>query len=222
MTDSLILDLFRIDLRDKKIIVVGGGPVAVKRVRRLLSFGAIVKIIAKEITEEMGELAQNSRVSLEKREVSKEDIEDAYLVIAATDNREVNHSVQSWAKQKGILCNRADIATEGDVHFSAPLTPEESPFKISMLSGEAGPVFSHWVKRRFFGEKEITEMEKVWHLLKTGRQFLDEMRVHGRRRKQLLESLMESVEQKKSHPEFYMDRDEIRKFLEDLLQKSHS
>lgn len=218
MTDLPLPDLFGIDLRDKKVIVVGGGPVAVKRVRRLLSSGAVVKVIAIELSDEMFTLS-HSRLCIEQRSVVEQDIIEAFLVITATDDSEVNSAVQRWAKQKGIMCNRADVGTEGDFSFSALLTPEENSFKIAMVSGDAGPVFSQWVKRRFFGEKEISEMENAWHALKIGRQVLEEKGVHGLLRKQLLELLIQFFEQKKSHPDFRLSQDEIRKFLEDYLQE---
>ena len=73
-----------IDLSDKNIVVVGGGNIATRRVKTLLSFTRNIRVIAPKVTMEMMELGKAGYVELITRPVKRTDFAMAYMVIAAT------------------------------------------------------------------------------------------------------------------------------------------
>ena len=77
-----------IDLSDKNIVVVGGGNIATRRVKTLLSFTRNIRVIAPKVTMEMMELSKTGYVELLTRPVKRSDFAMAYMVIAATNDRE--------------------------------------------------------------------------------------------------------------------------------------
>ena len=75
-----------IDLSDKKIVVVGGGNIATRRVRTLLQFTRNITAIAPKCTMELQELGKTGYVHLITRAVKRSDFDMAYMVIAATND----------------------------------------------------------------------------------------------------------------------------------------
>jgi siroheme synthase-like protein len=89
--------------------LVGGGPVAERRVRAMLEFGVCLTVIAPEPSEGIRVLARDDLLILETREYAgAEDIQNAALVIAAANDRELNRRVAADAHRAGILVNAAD------------------------------------------------------------------------------------------------------------------
>ena len=79
-----------IDLSDKKIVVVGGGNIATRRVRTLLQFTRNITAIAPKCTMELQELGKTGYVNLITRPVKRSDFDMAYMVIAATNDWKLN------------------------------------------------------------------------------------------------------------------------------------
>ncbi len=102
-----------IDLFGKKVIVVGGGKIALRRVQTLLSFGADVTIIAPECQ------SVPDGVTYLKRRYMEGDLSGAFLVVSATDDRNVNHLVGEEAKRNGIFASIADCREESTFFFPA-------------------------------------------------------------------------------------------------------
>ena len=112
-----------LDMKDRKVLVVGGGFVALQKIKTLLDSGAIVKVITKElIAEKIKELP----VSLEIREYNENDMIGVSIVIAATNSHEVNTKIFEHSKKYNVLLNAVDdkencdfilgaIANKGDI-----------------------------------------------------------------------------------------------------------
>lgn len=131
------------NLRDKKCLVIGGGKVAQRKITGLLQCNAIVVVVSPKITETIEQLAANGKITYYQRVYSSEDLTDAYLVISATDNSEVNSQVAKACQQKGILVNVADepslcsffvnsVIRRGDLTISIS-TNGKSPLLASTL-----------------------------------------------------------------------------------------
>ena len=94
-----------LDMKDRKVLVVGGGFVALQKIKTLLDSGAIVKVITKElIAEDIKELP----VSLEIREYNENDMIGVSIVIAATNSHEVNTKIFEHSKKYNVLLNAVD------------------------------------------------------------------------------------------------------------------
>ncbi len=114
-----------LDVAGRRVVVVGGGRVAMRRARRLLDAGALVTVIAPEVRAEFAELGASSLTVL-RRPYLDGDLDGAWLVHAATDDPDVNEAVATTAEQRRIWCVRADagqgsaarmpaVARHGDV-----------------------------------------------------------------------------------------------------------
>ena len=106
-----------IELQGKKVLVAGGGKIAARRIKALAEFGALVTAAAPQICDEVRSLWEAGRIRWENRPVKREDVEDAFLVIAATDSREANHQVVLWCREAGVPVNAADKKEECDFYF---------------------------------------------------------------------------------------------------------
>jgi uroporphyrin-III C-methyltransferase/precorrin-2 dehydrogenase/sirohydrochlorin ferrochelatase len=94
------------------VLVVGGGHVAQRRVPRLLAAGADVVVVSPETTPAVEGLAGAGEVTWRRRGYEPTDIDDAWYVIAATDDPAVNEQITADAEQQRIFCVRADDGAE--------------------------------------------------------------------------------------------------------------
>ena len=97
-----------LDLRNRKCVVVGGGEVAERKVETLLEFDAAVVVIAPELTSRLECHAEQGLIGHLRGVYAAEMLEGAFLVFAATDDREVNCAVSEECRNRGILVNVAD------------------------------------------------------------------------------------------------------------------
>lgn len=128
MTDNAYLVGLR--LTGRKVVVVGGGSVAQRRLPLLVANGADVVVIAREATpavEAMG------GITLHLREFQPGDLEGAWYAIAATDDPAVNAAVVAEAEDRHIFCVRADVAVEGTA--VTPASFEYEGLSVGVLAG---------------------------------------------------------------------------------------
>lgn len=101
-------------LAGKKVVVIGGGTVARRRVPLLLANGADVHVITRAATPAVEAMAgQDPGITLEIRDYRDGDLADAWYAIAATDEPETNAAIVAEAESRRIFCVRADAGREG-------------------------------------------------------------------------------------------------------------
>lgn len=98
-------------LAGRRVVVVGGGAVAQRRVPGLLAVGADVVVVSPVVTPAIEGLVGAGEVRWVDREYADGDLDGAWYVIAATDVREVNEAVSAAAEASRVFCVRADDAT---------------------------------------------------------------------------------------------------------------
>ena len=98
-------------LQGRRVLVVGGGHVAQRRIPRLLAAGADVVVVSPVTTPAVEGLAGSGEVTWHRRGFETADVEEAWYVIAATDDEPVNERVSSACEERRIFCVRADDAT---------------------------------------------------------------------------------------------------------------
>src|SRR6187402_1201835 len=98
------MDYFPIflDLKNRRCLLVGGGDVATRKGRMLSKAGAILRVVAPEISTELRELVAQHQGELLLREYHENDINDCVLAVAATDIYSLNEKISADAKQKNI------------------------------------------------------------------------------------------------------------------------
>ena len=100
-----------------EVLVVGGGPVAERRALAFAERGAAVRVVARRATDRLRDAAAHGDLNLTLRDYAASDIGDAELVVAATNQRDVNARIAADARAVHRLCNVADRSDEGT--FSA-------------------------------------------------------------------------------------------------------
>jgi uroporphyrin-III C-methyltransferase/precorrin-2 dehydrogenase/sirohydrochlorin ferrochelatase len=98
-------------LSGRRVVVVGGGHVAQRRVPALLAVGAVVTVVSPVVTPAIEGLVGSGEITWLERGFEEGDLEGAWYVIAATDDREANERVSAAAEERRIFCVRADDAT---------------------------------------------------------------------------------------------------------------
>jgi uroporphyrin-III C-methyltransferase/precorrin-2 dehydrogenase/sirohydrochlorin ferrochelatase len=128
VTDNAYLVGLR--LAGKKVVVIGGGSVAQRRLPLLVASGADVRVITRTATPAVEGMAG---ITLALRDYRDGDLEDAWYAIAATDDPEVNTAVVAEAEARRIFCVRADIAREGTA--VTPASFEYEGLAVGVLAG---------------------------------------------------------------------------------------
>ena len=121
-----------LDLSGRRVVVVGGGNVAVRRSRALVDAGADVHVVAPEPAPDLP-----VGVTQHRRGFRPEDVDGAWLVLACTDDPEVNRGVTAEAEQRGIWCARADDASASAVWVPAAGTVDDVQVAVS-AGGDPG------------------------------------------------------------------------------------
>jgi precorrin-2 dehydrogenase/sirohydrochlorin ferrochelatase len=122
-----------LDISNKRCAVVGGGDVAERKVRRLLDCGARVTVVGKKISPQLKVLRDRQRIEHVASNYRAEHVNDAFLVIGATNSSRINGRIYRDAKQKGILVNIVDDPEHCD--FILPSLLERGDLSISVSTG---------------------------------------------------------------------------------------
>jgi precorrin-2 dehydrogenase / sirohydrochlorin ferrochelatase len=132
-----------VNLEEKQCVIIGGGIVAFRKVEALLEFGADITVVAKEVCEQI-ELLKD-RVRIELKDYHTQDIEKAYLVIAATNDTVLNNRISKEAEIRKIPVNVVDVLEECSFIFPAFL--KRGDVAIGITSSGKSPIISQRIKR---------------------------------------------------------------------------
>lgn len=125
--------LVGLDLTGRRVVVVGGGTVAQRRLPRLVGAGARVEVIAPETTPAVHGMADEGSVVWHQRRYIDGDLEGAWYVLACTDDAAVNASVCAEAERRTLFCVRADAGEQGSA--VTPASGEHDGLLLGVLSG---------------------------------------------------------------------------------------
>ena len=116
-----------IDLTNKDCLVVGGGKIALRKVKSLVEYGARVIVIAPYILPEIIGLD----IEAEKRVFKVEDIKDKFLVVAATDDENLNEMIVDLCEDNNILVNNITSKVYMSARFTAHIDTNEYQIAVS-------------------------------------------------------------------------------------------
>lgn len=107
-------------LAGRRVLIVGGGPTALRRARAMLACGARVAVVAPRVHDDLAALAADAaQLTLESRAYGSADCAGAALVVIATDDGSLNDRIAADARAAGALVNRADDPEAGDAVVAA-------------------------------------------------------------------------------------------------------
>ncbi|MCY4419734.1 MAG: siroheme synthase CysG [Gammaproteobacteria bacterium] len=135
-----------LDIENKPCLVVGGGLIALRKISLLVRAQAAVTVIAPEIRPEIDDHIRNGEVTWQQKNFSEDDLDDCQLVLAATDDRELNAEIAAQCRKRNIWVNAAD-----DVHncsFILPSIIDRSPVQIAVSTGGASPVLARTLRAK--------------------------------------------------------------------------
>ena len=134
------------DLHGKRVLVVGGGDVAARKVSLLFRAGAEVNVISPELCESLQNRVANGEVKHEARVFEDADLEACVLVVAGTDDQAVNKRVSELAHAKCIPVNVVDQPAL--CSFIVPSIIDRSPVQVAVSTGGASPVLARLLRAR--------------------------------------------------------------------------
>jgi siroheme synthase-like protein len=146
-----------VSLAGRACLVVGGGPVALRKVEGLLEYDTAITVVAPQVHDKLEYHAERGRITLEKREYCSPEAAAYGLVVAATDDATLNRRVHEDAKGTGTLVNVVDDPQHCDFIFPSVLrrdcltaaisTDGKAPFVSAHLRLVLDNVFpKHWVR----------------------------------------------------------------------------
>jgi len=135
-----------LDINGRHCIIIGGGAVASRKVISLLKAEAKITLISPKISSDIQDLVDAGTITLLQREYQNEDISQAFLVVAATNNPNVNAQIASQANELNTLVNVADNPDLGSFIF--PSVVDRDPVTVAISTGGASPVFSRQLRMR--------------------------------------------------------------------------
>lgn len=127
-----------INLENKKILVIGGGKIAAKKIRKILEYGADITVVTEDVAEkgllqlENIKIESNRKIENDKSKIEKL-VKGYFLVIAATDDEELNENMARICDSNGILINNVSSKIKMNAMFGGIVKNDE--FQIAVSTG---------------------------------------------------------------------------------------
>jgi len=145
MTTPRLYPLFA-DVADRRVLVIGGGHVAARKIDALLQSGACVQVVAETLHPRVQQWFDAGRLAWRARSFHPSQLAGAWLAVAATDNRALNRRVAQAAGQRQVFVNVVDDAELSS--FQMPAVVDRAPLQIAISSGGAAPMLARRVRER--------------------------------------------------------------------------
>jgi len=169
-----------LNLSGKKCLVLGAGGVGLRKIRTLLSSNVgmmdVIELYASDDLRK--ELLSDKRVTLLERNFSEDDLDNVFLVVAATNDHELNARVAELCIQRNILCNIADLPEKSS--FIVPASVCRGPLTVCVSTDGKSPAMAKRVRR---------ELEEHF-----GNEYEELLAIMGRIRPRLIAMNMETTE----------------------------
>jgi precorrin-2 dehydrogenase/sirohydrochlorin ferrochelatase len=202
-----------LELGDRRSVVIGGGSVAARKAQALLNAGTRLVVVAERIDNMMTVICQGKNAELIKSRYSKNYLAGAVLVIAATNNNQLNKQIYKDCQELEILCNVVDVPELCD--FYVPAVVKRGDLQIAIGTEGRCPAYAGHIRKKL--EKIFTE--------KHG-QFLAELE---QQRKRIIKEVEEPADRKAllgeladdNSFEYFIenDQDQWGTFVEELINK---
>jgi precorrin-2 dehydrogenase / sirohydrochlorin ferrochelatase len=131
-------------LSGRRCLVVGGGEIGLEKVEGLLACDGDVTLVAPQAVEPLRELAEEGSIRWEQREYRPEDLDGTFMVIASTDDTDVNIKVYEDAERRAMLVNVVDVPPL--CNFILPAIVRTGPLAIAISTAGASPALAKRIK----------------------------------------------------------------------------
>ncbi len=138
-----------LDLNDRACLVVGGGNVALRKIRLLRAAGARISVVAPETIAAIDEMADRGELVVRRRAFLSGDVRGAWLVVSATGDLDVERNVFAAASDAGVFCNSVDSIDR--CSYITPAIVDRSPLVVAISSGGKAPVLARQLREKLEG-----------------------------------------------------------------------
>jgi len=145
-------------LRDRRVLVVGGGAVAEGKIEGLFAAEARVRVVAPRVTAAIAQWIAQGKVEWRAKTFAPGDLDGAYLVIAATSAPGVNEAVFAEADARGILCNAVDDVER--CHFYYGAVVQRGDLQIAISTNGKSPALAQRLRLQL--EKQFGPEYELW------------------------------------------------------------
>ncbi len=142
-----------LDIAGKPVVVVGGGEVALQKVKGLLDAGALVTVVSPELHPDLSTLINQGRVNHFAREYAPGDLEGHFLAFVGTDDRSVNAVVSKEGRERGIWVNAVDDLPNCD--FIMPGIAQRGDLIVAVSTSAGSPAMARKMREEL--EAFLTE-----------------------------------------------------------------
>lgn len=132
-------------VENRTCLVVGGGEVGARKVKTLLSCGASVGVVSPEIVPWLAEKIQEGAVEMVGSHYEENQLQGCFLVIAATDDMELNCRIAHDAEKRGLLCNVVDYPQEGN--FILPALVQRGALTVAISTSGKSPALARHLRQ---------------------------------------------------------------------------
>jgi uroporphyrin-III C-methyltransferase/precorrin-2 dehydrogenase/sirohydrochlorin ferrochelatase len=136
-------------IKHRSCLVVGGGSIAARKVALLRKAQAEVTVVSPELCAELAGLSQDGLIQHKAREFKDSDLEECVMVIAATDQHQINEHISDLANNLRLPVNVVDNPGQGS--FIMPSIIDRSPVVIAVSTGGSSPVLARLIRTRLEG-----------------------------------------------------------------------
>lgn len=151
-----------IRIADRLCLVIGGGSVALRKVKGLLQAGARVRVISPEVEPELQRMSELQEIEWLEREYVEGDLRGAFLAFAVTDNSAVQDIIMTEAERSAVLLNSADDPQRSDFHVPAHF--RRGKMLITVSTGGGSPALAKRIREQL-EDNIVPEYEAVVDLL---------------------------------------------------------
>ena len=134
------------DLKRRPVLVVGGGEVAARKIDLLHRAGAQVRVVAQTLSSELEQLHQDGRIHWLALDFLPEQLDEVFLVIAATNDTALNAAVFAAADKRHLLANVVD--DQPRCSFIFPSIVDRSPLVVAISSAGQAPVLARILREK--------------------------------------------------------------------------
>ncbi|MGF1723681.1 NAD(P)-dependent oxidoreductase [Photobacterium nomapromontoriensis] len=135
-----------LSLSNRKVVVIGGGDVACRKIDLLRKAGAAITVVSPALHPYLKELSKHKQILWVNKQYASSDLDGAFQVWATTNDQNLNHQVFIDAETKGIWTNVVD--DRDYCHFITPSIIDRSPIQIAVSSGGASPVLVRYLREK--------------------------------------------------------------------------
>jgi precorrin-2 dehydrogenase/sirohydrochlorin ferrochelatase len=173
-------------LEGRSCLVVGAGTIGEPKINSLIEAGASVRVIALHATAAVAEWARIGKITWEARAFNNSDLDGTFLIVAATNSRDLNAAIFHEAGQRNILCNVVDDPEYCDFYY--PAVVRRGDLQIAISTNGQSPALAQRIRRELeiqFGPEYGEWLEQLGHI----RQQIFASKIEPEQRRRLLHEL---------------------------------